>query len=205
MINLYRDIDFKKYLWQSILIFCGFLVLGMLIGYFVPHNVTAIAVEYTMSGSASAKVVNISDDVLFKFVVYFFNNAFVALLFAVLMPLIYYRNLKDVNSINVNPIWISRFGLSIQAGFPGILIGYAIPLINNNLLIVTALVPHGIIEISAILIAAAMGIWFVNGKYLHIIGYKGLTKLYVVYILPMVFVAAAIEAYVTPWLMSLVK
>ena len=170
MINLYHDIDFKKYLCQSALIFCGFLILGMAIGYFIPHGVTAVAYNYVIHESASAKIINISDDSLFKVLLYFINNSIVALIFAVLIPLVYYRNLKDVNKLDIgNPVWISRFVLAIQAILPGIIIGYALPIINNNLLVAASLLPHGIIEIPAFIIAAAMGLWFINGKYLHII------------------------------------
>jgi uncharacterized membrane protein SpoIIM required for sporulation len=204
MINLYRDTDFNKYILQSALIFCGFLIFGIMIGYLLPHTATAGVINYTLHDSASAKIIHFSDDPLFKVLLYFLNNSFVALLFAVILPLVYYRNLKEIDNTDANPVWLSRFVLAIQAILPGIFIGFAIPIINNNLLVVSSLLPHGIIEIYAFIIAASMGLWFINGKYLHTIGYSGLVKLYAVYILPMMFTAAVIEAYITPWIMTMV-
>jgi len=206
MISLYKDNIFKKYLIQVIWIFCGFWVLGIVAGYFAPHNLTSVAVNYVMVGSASAKIIHIADDSFAKVLLYFINNSIVALMF-VIVPSIYYKQIGDnpEGKRRIEPIWISRFMIMLQTVLIAVVIGYAIPLINNNLLIVTSLLPHGIIEIPAFLIASALGAWFVAETYPRIeIGYKGLVKLFVIYVLPTLFIAAILEAYLTPYLIGLI-
>ena len=204
MISIYNDNKFKKYLLHTALLFCGVLIIGILCGYFMPHAVTAPAVKYVFEDSVSAKAVELTSD-NYRAILFFVNNAIVALMLIV-VPLIYYRLIGDnvENKRRVEPIWISRLMIFLQTILIGVVIGYAAPVINNNLLVVTSLVPHGIFEITGFLIASALGIWFVKEKYAQEYGYRGLVKMFAAYVLPMIFLAAMIETYITPWLMWLV-
>jgi len=206
MISIYSDKKFKIYLWQVTLIFCGFLIFGMLCGYFAPHDVAAATFKYVVHDSASAKIINISNEEGPKSLLYFFNNSIVALLLVVI-PTLYFKLIgnSDGSKWRIDPIWISRMVLIIQAVSIGVIIGYAAPIINNNLLVITSLLPHGIIEITAFLIASAMGVWFISEENIrNIIGYKGLIKLFIIYVSPTLFIAAMIESYITPYLMSII-
>ena len=204
MISIYKDNNFKKYLLHITLIFCGILIFGILCGYFMPHAVSVPVVKYVFEDSVSAKAIELSDGGL-KSILFFVNNAIVALML-IIVPLLYYRLVGDniYNKRRVEPIWISRLMIFLQTILIGVVIGYAAPVINNNVLVVTSLVPHGVFEIFGFLVASALGIWFVKEKYVQEVGYKGLIKMFAIYVLPMIFVAAMIETYITPWLMSLV-
>jgi len=204
MILIYNDANFKKYLLHITLLFCGVMVLGILCGYFMPHAITAPAVNYVFHDSVSAKAIKLTSD-NYKAILYFVNNTIVSLML-IIIPLLYYRLIGDniENKRRIEPIWISRMMIFGQTIMIGIVIGYSIPVINNNLLIVMALVPHGIFELTGFLITSALGVWFVKEKYVQEIGYKGLLKIFLMYVLPAIFVAAMIETYITPWLMGMV-
>lgn len=206
MIAPFKDDKFKKYLLQVTLIFCGALIFGMVCGYFMPHNMTYTAVSYVFNDSASAKIVSISDNDGLKSLLYFVNNSIVAALLMVI-PLLYYNLLGKLNDPlsdkwRIEPIWISKIMLSLQTLLIGVVIGFIAPIRNNNLLVITSILPHGIVEIPASLIACAIGIWFIQEKYVQEIGYRGVVKLFAIYVLPLLFLAAMLETYVTPFLMS---
>ncbi len=92
----------------------------------------------------------------------------------------------------------------------GLAVSYRLPQ-WGILRVVAAILPHGILEIPAILIACSYGVWLgikfadalFRGKEFkpHLI--KAL-KVYLRVVLPMLFVAAIIEAFITPVLVHIV-
>jgi len=97
----------------------------------------------------------------------------------------------------------------------GFLLGMVTPLIVKNgswQLLAAGILPHGIIELSAVLIGATYGLWL-GVKMFRLIFFKepiddvfkiALLK-YVRVIVPMLLLAAIIEAYVTPIVMGIIS
>ncbi len=94
------------------------------------------------------------------------------------------------------------------------LAGHIVPLQNNGwLTIIVGVVPHGIFEIPAILFAAALGLiiglklWLGRrycAEYTRLEVIKRALILFVVIVVPFLFIAAAIETFVTPTLVDVV-
>jgi len=113
---------------------------------------------------------------------------------------------KKNGNFRIEPIWISRFAIIMQALPIGIVIGYGTGIINNNLIVITSLLPHGIIEVCALLIAATLGLWFAMEQSVKdVLGYRGIGMIFIKIVVPAIFVAAIIETYVTPYLVTLVS
>jgi uncharacterized membrane protein SpoIIM required for sporulation len=204
MINPFNDKAFRIYLFQIVIIFIIALVIGLSIGNYTSSSITTKSVvKYTLIDSASAKLVDATDtNDFYRFIGYFVNNLIFAILL-MLVPLVYARVLRNGNKWKIEPVWISRLLLIPQSISIGIVIGYASPIIHNNLLIVSSLLPHGIIEMVAIIIACTLGAWFVSDSHLRFnFGYKGLLKIFATYVIPLLFIAAIIESYVTPYIMT---
>ncbi len=83
---------------------------------------------------------------------------------------------------------------------------------NGTLFVIAALVPHGIIEVPMVLISAGIGLRLGYKMYPSLTGLKtDINKelregigFYVRFVLPLLFVAAIIETFVTPVIASLV-
>lgn len=95
----------------------------------------------------------------------------------------------------------------------GLVIGLAIRLINSPSLAAAGLLPHGIIEVPAILLAAALGIYLgtklfnkIRGQDISIGQTLGASmKTFSLIVLPALFIAAGIEAFITPLAINLVS
>jgi stage II sporulation protein M len=96
----------------------------------------------------------------------------------------------------------------------GIIIGSIMEIVHNNhsaLFVAAALLPHGIFEIPAFIIAGALGILLAQSLVNEWYGgpdtapeAKRLTRTFIVYVLPLVAVAAFVEAFITPVIIHLV-
>ncbi len=92
----------------------------------------------------------------------------------------------------------------------GLAVSYRLPQ-WGTLRIIAAILPHGILEIPAILIACSYGVWLgikfaealFRGKEFRPYLIRAL-KIYLRVVLPMLFVAAIIEAFITPVLVHIV-
>jgi len=96
----------------------------------------------------------------------------------------------------------------------GIVIGAIMEIVHQDhstLFVAAALLPHGIFEIPAFIIAGALGIVLAQS----LIGewYKGedagavatsLGRLFLLYVLPLITIAACVEAFITPVIIHLV-
>ena len=204
MISIFKDDKFKKYFIEFMILFWIFIIAGILVGMYIPHELTYSTVSHIASSSASARLVNISDNAFYKAMAFFVNNTLCAAIFALFIPVIGYYLKPETQTMNIKRLSIlSRVGFASQMFVIGMVIGFIAPLLNNPLLVLTSLVPHGIIEIPAFLIAASMGLWFIK-EHQFSMEYIDLVKLFAVYVIPMIFVAAFLEAYLTPYLMYLI-
>lgn len=96
----------------------------------------------------------------------------------------------------------------------GIVIGAIMEIISKDhsaLFVAAALVPHGIFEIPAFIISGALGIllaqvliseWYGTGDAAP--AAHAYARLFIVFVLPLVFTAAAVEAFITPVIIHLV-
>ena len=96
----------------------------------------------------------------------------------------------------------------------GIVIGAIMEVIHKDhswLFIGAALIPHGIFEIPAFIISGALGIllaqsliseWYGNGD--TAAEARNLARIFVLYVLPLVVLAACVEAFITPVIIHLV-
>ncbi|MFQ6010918.1 MAG: stage II sporulation protein M [Nitrososphaerales archaeon] len=105
---------------------------------------------------------------------------------------------------------LPAFFLVLNGGLIGLVVNISSIAISPSF-IIAALVPHGIFEIPAILYASALGfkvgsqVWRKYRKRTSFVK-KSLTiglKSYLKVVLPMLILAAVIEAFVTPWFIAL--
>jgi stage II sporulation protein M len=96
----------------------------------------------------------------------------------------------------------------------GIVIGAIMEIIHKDhswIFISAALVPHGIFEIPAFIISGALGILLAQSLIAEWYGgadtaeeAQKLARIFVIYVLPLVVIAACVEAFITPVIIQLV-
>ena len=96
----------------------------------------------------------------------------------------------------------------------GILIGSIMEIVHKEhsvAFVIAAILPHGIFEIPAFILSGALGVllaqsliaeWYQGGDTAE--DAKRFTQLFVVYVLPLVGIAAFVEAFITPIIIHLV-
>jgi len=96
----------------------------------------------------------------------------------------------------------------------GIVIGAIMEMVRKDhtfLYVAAALLPHGIFEIPAFILSGALGIllaqsliaeWYGTGDTAAIA--RGYARIFILYVLPLVAVAACVEAFITPVVIHLV-
>jgi stage II sporulation protein M len=96
----------------------------------------------------------------------------------------------------------------------GIVIGAIMELVSKDhsaLFVAAAIVPHGIFEIPAFILSGALGIllaqsliaeWYGNGD--AAADARGYGQLFILYVMPLVVIAACVEAFITPVVIHLV-
>ncbi|PKL60634.1 MAG: stage II sporulation protein M [Methanomicrobiales archaeon HGW-Methanomicrobiales-4] len=98
--------------------------------------------------------------------------------------------------------------------FNGIIIGGILEVVGaktGGLVMIAAIVPHGIFELPAVLVSASLGLMLGRAVMLELLG-KGdasaqalvLGRLFVRYVIPFIAFAACIEAFITPAVLHLV-
>jgi stage II sporulation protein M len=75
-----------------------------------------------------------------------------------------------------------------------------------------ALLPHGIFEIPAVLVSAALGLIISRGLFEEfagrgnaLIAARSAGHLFVIYVIPFIFIAACVEAFITPLVMGMMQ
>lgn len=141
--------------------------------------------------------------------------------------------LQQDGSINIAPLLINNiraalltvaygfipfiFLPAISLGMNSILLGlFAAYYLNNGMSMLyyfAAIVPHGIFEIPALVIAIALGLFlcgrindFVrhNTKGVMLPAMKNILRVFLLRVVPLLLVASLIEAYITPWILTLI-
>ncbi|MDR2855756.1 MAG: stage II sporulation protein M [Methanomicrobiales archaeon] len=95
----------------------------------------------------------------------------------------------------------------------GIVIGVLIEVLLRDMsasVLMVGLLPHGIFEIPAVLVSAALGMIIARGLWGELSGkgdaldsakYAG--RLFILYVVPFIFVAACVEGFITPFVMEM--
>ena len=91
-------------------------------------------------------------------------------------------------------------------------ISYIVGQQKGFLFILLALLPHGIIELPMVFLSASIGLRLGHHVFLYLIGrpteikreFKEGLKFYFHWIMPLLFVAAIIETFITPLILSLI-
>lgn len=106
------------------------------------------------------------------------------------------------------------FSLLLNAGMIGVVFG-AMPITNSSVLfLMMGLVPHGIFEITALLLSLTLGVYLCKEMCLRVISKKReisntqmifhIVRIYLLVIVPLMIIAGFIETYITPLLMNAV-
>jgi len=191
------------------------LSVGIILGLFFSNH-TIAAVKYVAIDSGSAQIIDAaasspSNAEFYSFLAIFFNNLLISGLLIVFPIHIY--NLQKQATDNwskksfyqfINPLWISYIMVAFQMMMVGNFIGFAIPIINNIPLVVTSLIPHGIIEIPIILVSSAIVASFATREINIKFVYNDCLNFFIRFITPVVMLAAFIEAYITPIIVTLI-
>ncbi|MCZ7392823.1 MAG: stage II sporulation protein M [Candidatus Methanoperedens sp.] len=184
-----KDLEYlyslKKYLWIVVVIFILSLIIGVLVSVKNPE-LSKNYLNMFRDSFGWIKTLNPIEIVLLIFL----NNAFKSFLALVL------------------GVGLGVIPLLFVAG-NGIIVGmlaHTISRQQGTLFVIAALLPHGIIEVPMILISASVGLRLGHKMYPSLTGLKTDIKkeliegigFYIRVVLPLLFVAAVIETFVTP-------
>jgi len=97
----------------------------------------------------------------------------------------------------------------------GVVIGVLIEVLLRDMsktALMVGLLPHGIFEIPAVLVSAALGMIVARGLFEEFAGRgnaldsaKAAGRLFVMYVVPFIFIAACVEAFITPLMMGMMQ
>lgn len=111
-------------------------------------------------------------------------------------------------------LFLPLFSLLLNAGIIGVVFGSMSITHSSMLLIFVGLLPHGIFELTALLLSLSLGVYLCKEICLRIIGKKRklsmvnmilhILRVYILIIVPLMIVAGFIETFITPMLMNMV-
>ncbi|MDW7732645.1 MAG: stage II sporulation protein M [Methanolobus sp.] len=199
MFNEERRTSFRAYIGELkpyIIASTSLFVLSMIVGYIAYGLIPEYSAD-SLSGleELAEMLQNLSAFEIMLFI--FFNNA-----------------LKMLASVLLGPIFgIVPFAFLLLNGFVlGVFVHLQI-VENGALFIIAGLTPHGIIEIPMLLISSAIGLKLGYEVFKIILGkpanlkdefIKGM-QLFLYVLLPLIFIAALIETFITPLVIFLVS
>lgn len=199
--------NFKKIVVTFLITFSLGIIAGL---FFSEHTISAV--KYVAIDSGSAQAINATaGSPILSLIVIFFNNLLIAGLLIVLP--VHLFNIQRQSTDNwtkssilekINPSYASYVMIAFQMFMVGNFIGYAIPIVNNITKVVAALFPHGVIEIPIILISAAIGMSFATKEINSKFAYNDCLNFFVKRIIPVMLLAAFIEAFITPAIIGLI-
>ncbi len=180
----------KAFSWKDIVLAAAIFILAIATGYQMAQFIDPSTVRREL-GDITSGLRNLPTFALF--IVLFLNNAIKAF-FVLLMGL----------GLGFVPVFFTLIN--------GVLIGVVIHLAGPSAALLAGILPHGVIEIPAVLFAAAMGmhlgagIWCkARGKDFNVPAQvTAAVRIYLRFVAPALLVAAFIEAYITPSVMRLV-
>lgn len=164
------------------------MISGISIGYCI-QDVGKITHENTLKNpSVNAALTVKNDDIKLLFTIWIANASIAFCLMTLLIGKFVSKYFK----------YLIYFLLSYQFINVAVLIGFALHSLDFKL-ILASLIPHGIVEIPIIILAAAFGIYYYDNN----INTRNFLKTYLIYILIPLFVAAILETWLTPFIMKM--
>lgn len=194
-----RKTDFTGYtriLWPYLVVIIFVFFGSLLTGYVSAASFPSMA-DALMKNFSSHFGPLLTMSPLYIMIMIFLNNAFVSLVSLVLGL-----------ALGVFPIlFIASNGYLVGV------ISYIVSQQRGFLFILLALLPHGIIELPMVFLSASIGLRLGYHMFLHLIGrpaelkseFKQGLSFYFRWIMPLLLVAAIIETFITPLILTLVK
>ncbi|HEY3363158.1 MAG TPA: stage II sporulation protein M [Methanosarcina sp.] len=188
-------IGYVSFIWPYLL-FITFVFFGSLVtGYISAEHFPSMADALRESFSSRFESLMTMSPFYIMFAI-FLNNAFVSLLFLVLGL-----------ALGVLPVLFIAFN-----GYIVGVIAYLVGQERGLLFILLGLLPHGILELPMVFLAASIGLRLGHQVFSALIGrpaqikreFKEGVTFYFRWILPVLLVAAIIEAFITPRILSLI-
>ncbi len=116
-------------------------------------------------------------------------------------------------SLGIIPfLFLPAIILGYNAVIIGIACAFSMAMGTGVSFLVLALLPHGIFEIPALILSAALGIYLCKELVKKLVGrsrlasfsgvFLSMLRFYLCVILPLLVVAALVETYITPWLLT---
>lgn len=186
---------YVRFIWPYVL-FIAFVFFGSLVaGYISAPDFPSMADTLRESFSSRFEPL-LAMNPFYIMLAIFLNNAFVSLLFLMLGL-----------ALGVLPVLFIAFN-----GYLVGVIAYLVAQERGLLFILLALLPHGILELPMVFLAAGIGLRLGHQVFSALIGRPTQIKreikdglmFYFHWILPLLFVAAVIEAFITPLILSFV-
>ncbi|MBU4373254.1 MAG: stage II sporulation protein M [Euryarchaeota archaeon] len=184
-----KDIEYLYSLKKYLLIVADIFILSLIVGLLVSVKNPMLSENYLETFKESFGWIKTLDPLLIMLVI-FLNNAIKSLLALVL----------GVGLGIVPVLFIAGNGIILS------MLADVISRQHGTLFVIAALLPHGIIEVPMVLISAGIGLRLGYAIYLSLKGLKidiktelrqGI-RFYMRVILPLLFIAAVIETFVTP-------
>lgn len=184
--------SFKKVYAHIIILVVSILIIGITMGYYYTP-VGESAHSFSSSSPSLTLVKSVSNDTIKLIEMIFVCNSIIAGIFILM------SRLKTLGRIRE---FIIYFFVMWQMLNISLLIGYVAHRLSSQM-IMASLLPHGVIEIPIIMLAAAYGIYLCQ-KETQDVKDIVVIKNYILWIVIPLFIAAVVEAVVTPIIMSMV-
>lgn len=185
--------SYLNFIWPYFLIMAGIFFVALLAGYNSSANFPHMADELMKSFSNRLEPLLAMHPLVIMLGI-FLNNAFLSLLFLILGL-----------AFGVLPV--------LFVAFNGYIVGVISHLVAQEkglLFIILALFPHGILELPMVFLAAGIGLRLGLQVFAALIGrhteikkeFKGGMRFYFRWIVPLLFVAAVVETFITPLILN---
>lgn len=187
-----RETDYTY--WQlfvfSMRIFAGAIIIGILFNQFL----AVFAYQYLLSPTLGLinKLAALYDNPFWLMLIIFFKNSL-----AVILCIYFARRTRGIS-------------ISLLLGLNGLIIGSVLTMWHQTdlslTMIIVGIMPHGLFEFTAVFLGSAYGLKLLLTKDSLLTKYNNLIKNKTIRILvPLLLVAACVEAYITPVFMSLIQ
>ncbi|WP_440947303.1 stage II sporulation protein M [Methanosarcina sp. T3] len=185
--------SYLRFIWPYFLIIAGVFFVALLAGYNSSANFPNMADELMKGFSNRFEPLLSMPPIVIMFGI-FLNNASVSLIFLVLGL-----------AFGVLPVLFIAFN-----GYVVGVISHLVAQEKGLLFITLALLPHGILELPMVFLSAGIGLRLGHQVFAALIGrhteikkeFKGGLRFYFRWIVPLLFVAAVVETFITPLILS---
>lgn len=188
--------DFSSQLWMSSVAFGALIVLGFVLGMILPDFANTF-VGFFSQQMADSNVV--ADDGTINLLALLYNNVRAAIFTIAygFIPMLY----------------LPALSLGINSSLLGFFAAFYLSNDQSMLFFFAAIIPHGIFEIPALVLAIALGLYLCrmitdytrhNTKGMVMSAVKNILRVFLLRVLPLLIIASIVESFVTPWIISFI-